>query len=862
MKTCNPKCGGTPACKLGDDAYYVENVGESLSLAPTNAPVAASKHKIMAIVKSADLKDTGCVGTGRNVDKLKELCAIAGIPTADIYITAAVKCAPPKRPPTVQEIKACMGHIADELRAVDPEVIILMGSEALRVFNLLGDGGVNKLHGKVIEKEFPHDVTLGKKYNVVVTTDPNALYMNPDPKLQGTMIKDLKTAASVVKGRLTVNEDEPTRYKLIDNMKDLDWMVENIQAKGVFAFDTETRGLPWYDEPMICMSFCWGYNQDAVNEDEPTAALLPFYNHDPDGLDWKMKSRWNNRERTAVVNRLKDIFENNIPKIAHNGKFDMCVIRRSDQLEVKGFMFDTLLMHHILWEHPPHDLEYLADIELSTGDYSKDLHDIVGRGKVLKCGYDHVPDEILWPYATKDAESTYRLMMEYYPRLKAKANLWKLYEDEVHPFIRTMFKAEWYGARLDPVVINTLNNEFVKEMEELNISLKEKTWPEFNPASPDDVGKCVKDAGYFKDIEDKRTAAGFSTAKAKLMKLAEKFPLVEGIMRHRTLVKLTGNYMKNASKLSANDGRVRIGVMIHGTVNGRPSASFLHQVPRLDHQRIADGKGNLRDMFIVDKGYKMVVGDFSQIELVTLAIQAGDEEMLNIFKSGEDIHTATAAAFLGVKPEEVSEFNRSIGKSVNFARVYGSMDGYSLLKLTYLDANGKERPLTQSMIRKGFAQLDDRFPSAARYFNDTVNEIMANNGTYTTRFGREKRMGGTLNAGNEWARKEAERQAVNGSIQSPASSVTVRTLNEVDNYFIQEIHAKRMTEEDMFLILTVHDSGAWEIKEDMINIFVPKLNKIATRKIPELDDFQFTMKIGVGDSWSEAELAAKVIDGV
>jgi hypothetical protein len=83
----------------------------------------------------------------------------------------------------------------------------------------------------------------------------------------------------------------------------------------------------------------------------------------------------------------------------------------------------------------------------------------------------------------------------------------------------------------------------------------------------------------------------------------------------------------------------------------------------------------------------------------------------------------------------------------------------------------------------------------------------------------------------------------------------------VDNYFTQEIHAKRMTEEDMFLIITVHDSGAWEVREDMVNLFVPELNRIATRKIPELDDFQFTMKIGVGDSWSEAELKAEVFNG-
>jgi DNA polymerase-1 len=274
-------------------------------------------------------------------------------------------------------------------------------------------------------------------------------------------------------------------------------------------------------------------------------------------------------------------------------------------------------------------------------------------------------------------------------------------------------------------------------------------------------------------------------------------------------------------------------------------------------KRIEDGKGNLRDMFIVAPGYKLVYGDYSQIELVTLAIQSGDNEMLEVFKSGVDIHKATAAAFLECELDEVVEFNRSIGKNVNFGRVYGSTDGWSLMKLTYMDMNGKERPITEAMVKRGFASLDDRFPSAARYFTDTVNEISSNNGLYTTRFGRMKRMTGTMNSPNEWARKEAERQAVNGSIQSPANSVTVRCLTGVDAHLIDLIEKGEMTEEEIFLILTVHDSGAWEVKDHHVEWFVPKVKEIASRKVPELDDFQFTMKVGVGDSWSEAELNAK-----
>ena len=856
MESCKTSLGGTPACKLGVLSSHVQLYGDTLACVPTHQPSAPSKHKIMVIVKAPDMKDRMSIGEGRNVQKLMDLCTLATIDPRDIYVTGLVKCAPPKRNPSVQEVKACMGHLADELMHVDPEVIILMGSDALRAFNLMGQGGVNALHGKVMELVFPHNDDMKQTFKVVVTTDPNALYMNPDPKLEGTMIKDLRVAKAAVEGDLICDTAADTSYKLIENMDDLEWMVEKIQERGMFAFDTETRGLPWSKEPMICMQFTWGYDPKAI---EPMTAVLPVYNHDPDGKDWKLKKTWNKNDRDTIVRMLKVIFEDeNIPKAAHNIKFDMCVIRKHlDGIIIKGFLFDTMLMHHLLWEHPPHDLEYLSDLELSTGDYSKELHKITGRGKVLINTYDCVPDHLMWKYGSKDSENVYRLLCIYFPRLQAKPHLWALYQDEVHPFLRTLFKAEWYGCLLSHDVIDTLTDEFEKESATLITKIKAETWPEFNPGSSADVSVAIKNAGYWSDIEDKRRAKGYTTNKAKLLKLAPKFPLVSDILRFRTLTKLTGTYMNNAKLLANGDGRARIGVMIHGTVNGRVAVPFLHQIPRLDLLRIKKGLGNLRDMFIARPGYKIVYGDYSQIELVTLAIRAGDKDMLEVFKSGVDIHAATAAAFLDVPLDQVSEFNRSIGKNINFGRVYGSIDGYALMKLSYQNLDGDERPITEAMVRRGFASLDERFPAAATYFQDTVAEISAKQGTHITCFGREKHMGTTLCSGNEWMRKEAERQAVNGSIQSPANSVTVRTLNAVDAYLIDLIISGELTEDEIFLILTVHDSGAWETKEDHIEWFVPKLKEIAGRKVPQLDDFQFTMKVGVGDSWSEAELNAK-----
>ena len=852
-ESCKLSLFGEPKCKLGSLTKCVQVYGTRLDVAPTNTPEAPTKTKIMIVLKSPDTKDNCTLGNGRNISKLKELLEQATIDPSDVYITGLVKCCPPKRPPSVQEVKACMVHLADELKAVDPDVVILMGAACLRAFNLMGEGGVNSLHGKMVQKAFPHDDTNPKEYNVMVSTDPNALFMNPDPRLEGQIVKDLMMAKAAVSGALINPSQTNADYKLIESLDDLQWMVEQIQAKGMFAFDTESRGLPWSAEPLICMQFCWGYGEDVG-----TVAVLPIYNHDPAGTDWKLKPTWDAATKLKIIEKLKVIFEDsNLPKVAHNIKYDMQVLRKHLGINVKGFLFDTLLMHHILWEHPPHDLEYLADLELNTGNYSKGVHDITGHGRVLRNTYDHVPDQILWKYGASDAESTYRLFCRYYSRLKDQPAQWKLYTDEVHPFIRTMMKAEWYGTSLDETVIDTLTAEFIKEKEELSISLKARTWPEFEGDKSEDVGKAIKDAGYWRDIEATSTAKGYSTDRSKLLPLAAKLPIVEDFMRYRSLTKLIGTYMKNAKELTAGDGRARISVLLHGTVNGRPSCGFLHQIPRLDRKRIEKGLGNLRDMFIARPGYSMVYSDFSQIELVILAIKSGDKNMMDIFRSGQDIHRATAAQFVGLQDDQVNAHNRDLAKPVNFSRVYGAVEGNSLLKLTWMDLDGNEHPVTNQMIKAGYAALDERFPAAGAYFSSTVAEISSTAGTHVTPFGRVKHMGSTLNSGNKWARENAERQAVNGTIQSPAASVTIRTLNAMNAYLDEQIKAGVMTEEEAVLIITVHDSGLFEVKDEHLGWFEPKLREISNRPVPQLGDWRFNMKVGIGHSWSEAELNAK-----
>ena len=813
------------------------------------------KHKYMVIMK-APVKDDDILGSGghsRGVEKLRDLINAASIDPKDVYVTTLVKCLPPKRNPTLQEIKACSAHIAYELQEIDPEIVITCGTEALRAFNLQ-TGGVTSKRGQIFTRPFPHAKGL-REYKVMPTNDPNALFMNPDPKLEPTVIGDFARARRVVEGQNVDLKHRKTPYTLISTLPQLRKMITEIKDKKFFAFDTESRSLPWSVEPMICFSFCWGYDP---NNTKPMAAVVPVYQHDPDGIDWKLKLFWNDKDKNRMFNMLKEIFESpNISQGAHNIKYDINVVRKHSGIQIKGFLFDSMLMHHLWWEHRPHGLEYLADIEFGTGDYSKELHDIVGRGKKLKKTYDYITDEIMWPYAAADAENHFRLTKLYYSCLNHKPHLWKLYCEETEPFLRTLARAEWYGCKLDRDVISELHTEFTNESEKLLKDIRKDTNPEFKPSSVDQVAKELVKLGYGREVRDRRKASGFTTDKTVLQNLEDSVPLAGQVLRYRQLTKLISTYLNNAvNDLDEND-LIRINFLIHGTVSGRPSCNFLHQIPRLDHARIKKGLRNLRDMIVAPPGYKFVYGDMSQIELIIFAIQANDIEMLRAFKEdGADIHTATAGAFLGIPDTEVVDYNRSTGKTINFGKVNGSK-GKSLLALKYEDKSGNLKPITSGMIAKGFAQLDERFKGAATYFQDVVDEVTSHNGLYISRFGRERHMGSTLNAPNQYMRENAERQAMNNSIQSPAAAVTIRTLNIVEEFLMDKIESGTMLDEDTYPILTVHDSGAWYVKEDLVDWFVPELRRIATRKISELDDYQFTMKIGVGDSWTEAELNAK-----
>lgn len=862
MSSCREDEGGAPKCKLGIlgcksveiRGTSFDNIYRSIQ-AERNAaqplPVSLEgKYDVMIIGEAPgrdeDLRGLpfqGQAGSTKLVPFLKK----SGLDLSRVWVTNLVRCRPPRnRRPTVQEIGTCQPYLEAEIKLIKPKVIVLLGNSTLRIFNLHNQGGINTVRGKVYEKKLP-SWKDGPVFNVIPTIHPAALLHRPNKQLERRIQDDYSEAYRIINGDKPKSHYTP-EWTLIKDIDQLKSIVHTIKERGIFAFDTESPSLEWWKYPMMCLSLAWGSRGEC--------AILPFLQHDPNSEPLKLKPAWA-YINSDVKNIVTDLFEDpSIEKIAHNLKYDANVLRKALGCRIKGFLYDTQAMHHLLDELPPHDLETLSDIELCTGDYGYSVRCIVGHGKKKRCTYDNIPDDVLWPYASTDAESTFRLKEVYHAGLLAKPHLWKVYLEETYPQIPPLAQAEWFGHKIDLDVREALEKELEQKQINLLSQMRAITKPDFNPLSNPQLKEAFVNLGYGDKITDRNTASGFSANKNVLMQIQDDVPLAGQVLEYRHNRKMISTYLKNVANDVDEYNRVRYNWMQHGTVSGRLSCRFFHQIPKIDESRAQAGLPVMRDMFVVEPGFSYVSADYSQVELWILAIVSEDKELLRILKNKEDLHKETASLFLGIPPDRVDKFNRAeVGKRINFGLAYGST-GWSLVHTgKWRDENEVERNFTWDMINDGMARWKARFTGVSHYIETSPDQARINGGVIQNAFGRERRLGAKLTSDNKAEVSATEREVINFPIQSNAGALTNRTMGLVhatleavfrDNSYISE--------SDIRLINTVHDSLAYEVRDEYVDWFIRVLRQVGERPVPELDNYSFPMDIGVGKTWTEAEM--------
>lgn len=363
----------------------------------------------------------------------------------------------------------------------------------------------------------------------------------------------------------------------------------------------------------------------------------------------------------------------------------------------------------------------------------------------------------------------------------AKTEQLKLLTDIEIPLAKVLGDMELKGFLVDVDGLKKMSEELAARISQIEEEIYTLVGYKFNLNSPKQLGVAL-----FEDLglpAKKKTKSGYSTNAEVLEDLKDKHPAVALLLEYRQAAKLKSTYTDGLQSCVAQDGR------IHTTFNQTEARTgrISSLEPNLQNIPVRTELGKkLREFFIADKGRVLVDADYSQIELRVLASMSGDQNMISAFKSGEDIHTATAAQVFGLPTEMVTDVLRSRAKAVNFGIVYG-IGAFSLSKDI-----GVTRKEADSYIKSYLAT----YQGVASYMENTIADAKRD-GYVTTLFGRRRYLP-ELSSSNGMLRAFGERVARNAPIQGTAADIIKLAM-------IKVFETLKVKVPSASLILQVHD---------------------------------------------------------
>lgn len=390
-----------------------------------------------------------------------------------------------------------------------------------------------------------------------------------------------------------------------------------------------------------------------------------------------------------------------------------------------------------------------------------------------------------------------------------------VYEEIELPIIPLIKEMEARGALLDTAYLESLSKEHHREIEVLEARIYEHAGRAFNINSPKQLGEILFDELGLTAKGLRKSAGGArSTRVSELEKLKGAHPIIDDIMAYREVAKLVSTYIDPLPKMVDAGGRLHAKFSQMGTSTGRFSSSD----PNLQNIPIKTPAGKrIRNAFIAPPGFVLAALDYSQIELRMAALLSQDEQLIEIFQKGSDVHAAVASRVFGVAEAEVTAEMRRRAKVINFGILYGM--GVNALK----DNLGTSRDEAQAFHDAYFAQ----FKTLAAYLEDT-KAFARKHGYTTTLFGR-RRYFPMINSRIPFMRATAERMAINSPIQGTATADLVKiAIRRVD----EALRGAGMRE-GAHLILQVHDELVYEVEESRKDEIVAVIRKAMEAPLPE-----------------------------
>ena len=593
------------------------------------------------------------------------------------------------------------------------------------------------------------------------------------------------------------------KYQLVDNQTEATKLCDFLLTNKILSLDTETTSTSAIDAELVGLSF-------SVAEHEAYYVAVPS----------------NQNEAQAMVNIFKPLYENeDIVKVGQNIKYDYMVLRRYG-IDLQGPMFDTMLAHYIVQPELRHNMDYMAETLLNYKTIHIDA--LIGqKGKNQKSMRDLSPAEIC-DYAAEDADITLQLKNVLEPQLKEVGGERLFYDIEM-PLVKVLADMELNGVCLDTESLTETRRVFTERMQAYERHAYELAGEEFNISSPKQVGDILFEKMKIVDKAKKTKTGQYVTSEEVLMQLKDRAPIVEDILNYRGMKKLLSTYVEALPKLiNPRTGHIHTSFNQAVTATGRLSSSD----PNLQNIPVRDDDGKeIRKCFIPEAGCRFFSADYSQIELRIMAHLSGDENMIEAFREGFDIHRATAAKIWKENIDDVTDEQRKKAKQANFGIIYG-ITTYGLAQRMGIE-NGEARQLIDDYFRT--------FPKVQAYMEE-AKEQAREKGYAETMFGRRRYLP-DITSRNGTVRGFAERNAINAPIQGSEADIIKIAMIRIWRRFKDENIRSKM-------ILQVHDELNFSVYPDEVEqvgkIVIEEMQKACELNVPLVAD------AGWGDNWLEA----------
>jgi DNA polymerase-1 len=601
----------------------------------------------------------------------------------------------------------------------------------------------------------------------------------------------------------TIATEKPS-YHLITQPEERKELLELLLKQSQVCFDTETTDIDALHADLVGMSFSY-------------KAREAFYVAIPADFN----------EAKSIVDEFLPFFNStSIEKIAHNIKYDLKVLNRYGVV-IAAPTFDTMVAHYLINPESKQGMDFLAEFYLKYQPIS--IETLIGKkGKGQGNMRDLKPEEVS-DYACEDADITFQLKQLFEPEIQ-KDHLKELFYEMEMPLVEVLKDMEQEGIAIDVAGLQEYSKQMEITLAELEKSIKAEAGMDFNVDSPKQLGDVLFEVLKISSKAKKTKTGQYATSEDVLQKHEKDHPIIPMILEYRQLRKLKSTYVDPLPTMTDRiDGRIHTNYMQTVTATGRLSSNN----PNLQNIPIRTDKGKeIRKAFIPrNEEYTLMAADYSQIELRIIAALSGDENMIEAFKSGHDIHKATAAKVFNVSLDEVTRDQRSAAKAVNFGIIYGQ-SAFGLSQNLNIS-----RTEAKSIIDAYFEQ----YSTIKSYMDGAVTQ--ARDKGYVETIMQRRRYLPDINSANAVVRGFAERNAVNAPIQGSAADIIKMAMVEVYRAMKKQPLKSKM-------ILQVHDELVFDVHKsemDLMKKLVEEAMEHAVKLVVPME-----VELQFGENWLDA----------